>query len=529
MDQTKYLESRGTTVKLGWRAALAPLAALAFFAAGLWNLAGPAMWWDEGWTLSVARNWVERGHYGRLFEGRLATNGLEASLPVTGSVALGFRLFGVGIWQGRLPGVVAMVAALALMYFLAARLYNRRVAIGTMGVLLLMPMHPQLHPLVMGRQVLGEMHMFCFLLAGYAALLLAFNRSRWWIVAALCCWGLAIVTKAQVLPFWAASLAVPLAVALFGRRWREAGLLGVGLGGGYSVARYVLPPLFGLILRGQQAPDAVTLGTVQGLYEVTAFVTTAFNRLFALQLVLLAGLPAVFGLCYATWRAWQTIRQPAPAREDAARDTLRLALLSLAGSWFAWFLLLSVGVPRYLFPATFFASIFTAALLHDLTDGFDLPAVLSRAGTALRRLRLDRKSAGALLAILMFVATVPITLLTINRYYLNDTDRSATRVADFFNTQTSPDVLVETYESELHFLLNRRYHYPPDQIHVLLNHRSLLQEQVTIDYDPLAADPDYLVVGRFSRENKLYEPVIASGAFRLLYKDGLYDVYKRAR
>lgn len=527
MSKVEYLPKHNkAAIRVHWQTVAGPLAALALLAAGLWNLAGPAMWWDEGWTLSLARNWVERGHYGRLFEGRLAASGLEASFPITGSVALSFRLLGVGIWQGRLPGVVMMVAALALTYFLAARLYNRRVAAGTLFVLLLTTMHPQLHPLVMGRQVLGEMHMFFFLLAGYACLLLALRRSGWWILPALVVWGLALLAKAQTLPFWAASLALPLAVTLFQRRWRAAGLLGVGLVGAYVIKQYAFLPLLSLILATQQAPDMVSLGAVQGLSDVMAFVTTTFNRSFAVQIVLLAGLPAVFGLCYGLWQAWQSIKRPA---DESGLEIVRLALLSLAGSWFAWYLLLSVGVPRYLFPATFFASIFTAALLHDLTDGFDLLAVLNRAGAALRRLRLDRKSAGALLAILIFVTTIPITLLTLNRYYLSDTDRSATQVATFFNTQTPPNVLIETYESELHFLLNRPYHYPPDQLHVVLNHRSLLQEQVTIDYDSLAANPDYLVVGRFSRENELYEPVIASGAFRLLYKNGLYDVYERAR
>src|SRR5690349_1051953 len=108
---------------------------------GLWNLAGPTIGWDEGWTLSVARNWVERGHYGRLLDGQLAPPGLEAAFPVTAPVALSFELFGVGIWQGRLFGVLCTIAALALMYYLALRLYNRSVAIGTLFVLLLLPMH----------------------------------------------------------------------------------------------------------------------------------------------------------------------------------------------------------------------------------------------------------------------------------------------------------------------------------------------------------------------------------------------------
>jgi hypothetical protein len=65
---------------------------------------------------------------------------------------------------------------------------------------------------------------------------------------------------------------------------------------------------------------------------------------------------------------------------------------------------------------------------------------------------------------------------------------------------------------------------------VALGMRSLLvDEGAQVAYDPLANDPDYLVVGRFTRENELYEPAIAGGAFRLVHEDGLYEVYERAR
>src|SRR4051794_25121995 len=97
------------------------LLALLLVLLGVWNLAGPGMWWDEGWTFSVARNWVALGHYGRLLDGQLAPPGLEAAFPVTGLVALSFRLFGVGIWQGRLVGVIFLVASLALMVVLVRR------------------------------------------------------------------------------------------------------------------------------------------------------------------------------------------------------------------------------------------------------------------------------------------------------------------------------------------------------------------------------------------------------------------------
>jgi hypothetical protein len=171
---------------------------------------------------------------------------------------------------------------------------------------------------------------------------------------------------------------------------------------------------------------------------------------------------------------------------------------------------------------------FVAAWLYDITAHYNLALVLQRI-SALLRLQFSRQHVGALLALLIIAMTVPLTLLSFQRYYLDNENRAAQRVAAFFNTQTAGDSLIETHESELHFLLERSYHYPPDQLVVELNRRSLLQQDVIVDYDPLAADPDYLVVGSFSRDNDLYEPVLESGTFRLLFQDGLYDVYERVR
>jgi hypothetical protein len=33
----------------------------------------PPLWWDEGWALTIARNWVESGSYGPLRSGQLAS------------------------------------------------------------------------------------------------------------------------------------------------------------------------------------------------------------------------------------------------------------------------------------------------------------------------------------------------------------------------------------------------------------------------------------------------------------------------
>src|SRR5688572_25396887 len=152
MQQTEYtLKNRTTATRTQLQVMVLPGLALILLVAGLWNLDAPGLWWDEGWTLSVARHYAERGHYGRLLAGQLAPPGLEAAYPVTAPIALTFQLFGVGIWQGRLFGVMCTIAALAFMYHLAHQLYGRLIAFGTLFVLLFMSMHPQLHPLILGR------------------------------------------------------------------------------------------------------------------------------------------------------------------------------------------------------------------------------------------------------------------------------------------------------------------------------------------------------------------------------------------
>ena len=495
------------------------LLVVALFLAGTINLERtPPLWWDEGWTLTVARTWVESGHYGRLLDGKPASPGLAAAFPVIAPIALSFRLLGVGVWQGRLVGVFFTLGALALIFYLACRLYDRSVAIWTLAVLLLMS---PLHPVVAGRQALGEMPALFYLLAGYASFLLALRKSPWFLPAAVGLWAIALNTKAQVLPFWMVSLLFPLSAMLLRRRWSVARLLFIGLLSSLIASRLLLW-LQQVLLQGRTVP----VSPIHGLYDVTALVPVLSLRLHALVVSLVVGLPAALGLCYAAFKfIWD--RDKASLGVDL--DVVRLALLALVGSWFAWYVLLSVGWPRYLFPATFIGSIFAAAMLRDLTDRFSLSSTITHGGYARRYLRSIRQNASALLATVLIGLTFGVTMKALHRAYAVGADASVLKVAEFLNTHTVPHALIETYDSELFFLLDRRYHYPPDQIHVELIRRTKLRQDVPIDYDPLAADPDYLVVGPYSKVWQLYDPVLATGAFRLLRAYSRYDVYKRVR
>ena len=285
----------------------------------------PPTWWDEGWTLSVARNWVELGHYGRLLLGEKVPRGLEASFPVTAPFALSFRLFGIGIVQARMVGVIITVATLLLLYYLARRTYNQAIAFGALFVTTFLPAYIELFPIYTGRQVLGEIHAMFWLPAGYVAILSVPRRPTWALVLATLFWAVALVAKAQVLPFWACSLLVVSSMAAYRPDWKSALSWAIALIGSFAGYRVLLA----LHPKGSAA--------ITGLYEVTAIVGSIPSRMFALIVVALFCVPTLLGLCYGLRRL---------IKDDTSwsyAEQVRVALLFLASSWFGWFMFFSVG------------------------------------------------------------------------------------------------------------------------------------------------------------------------------------------
>lgn len=505
------------------RRAFPELALLAAFALLLlWQLDGAAPWWDEGWTMSVARNLVERGHYGRLLAGEPAPGGLEAAPPLVGLVALSFKLLGVGVWQARLPVALLSLAAVALTYAVARQVYGRAVAGGALFALLLMPMLPNLHALNVGRQVMAELPLLCFLLAGYTLLAGALNGRSWLLLPAMLCWALAFDIKNQYQWFWAASLALPALLLALRRQTRLALLTGGALIGSSLLLYYTVLPLQSWLLDGRTLPAE----PVRGVTEAVAVVLEPANRAIALTLTLTVMLPGALGCGFAAWQAWRRWRAAEPV---GSAEVVGLSVLTLVAVWWGWYALLSVAVLRYIFPAFALSAIFQAALLAHVTGGYDIRATLARAAGLVRAQRPLGGGVAALLTVLIVSIACGGTILFMSAYYAGLGGRALERTAAYLNSQTPPDALIETYESELHFMLDRPYHYPPDQVHVDLILRTSHGRDVALDYDPLAADPDYLVIGDFGRGNALYDETLASGAWRPVLHDGLYDVYQRVR
>ncbi len=480
----------------------------------------PAVWWDEGWTLNVARTFVERGVYARLLNGEPAARGLEAAFPFTGLVALSFQMFGIGVGQARGVSVLFTLASLPLLYGLGARLFNRKVGLASLVVLFVFSMHPQTHPLVMGREVLGEPMMLFLLLAGYLGLWSVLRGQSWLFPLVVGMWAVALITKAQSLPMWTASLCVAFGVALIRKSWRQAAWVAVAGLGAYVLSDWIVRWTFEFVIR-----QTISGKGVEGLVGALGFVPDLRNRWMAVTTLVEFELPLLVGLGYGVWRWVSDLTRPTL---DTAGEIIRSGLLAITGSWVAWYLLLAnAGVPRYLYPATFIGSLFVARLMSDLTNGFDLAGSLRALAEALRLRRFDAPSRRAFGALALFTAAVPFTLVVLGWFYSVVPDDSPQQVAAFLNTLPAGSGLIESYDPELFFFLERPYHYPPDQTHVDLIRRTL-DPAIVIRYDPLQADPGYIVVGPFGKGWHLYDSILASGRFRLLRTWKSYVVYERA-
>jgi hypothetical protein len=209
-------------------------------------------------------------------------------------------------------------------------------------------------------------------------------------------------------------------------------------------------------------------------------------------------LPPLIGVIYA---CSSVIREFHKSHIDQ-QYLLRLSILGFVITSWSWYITLSIGSPRYAFPPVFVSMIFLGALLSDTTNGLQLQTTANRLTGLFRRPR-PNGAIAALLAVLIFACAAPLTLLSLSIYYTTRLDQATERVAIYINQNTPTTAIIETYDTELYPLLDRRYHYPPDQLHVDLIKITSLDQNLAINYDPLTANPDYLVIGVWAWQSTL--------------------------
>lgn len=462
---------------------------------GLYHLeAYPTPWFDEGWYLQIPRNLVLYGQYAPLSaEGfRAADTVLSVAPTLYLPVAAVFKLAGIGFLPARGVMLGYLLGAAAAFYLAARRAYGPTVAVVALYLFLFrLEDDPFTSTFYLGRQVLGEVPALGFLLAGgllwFRALEAPARRRGGWLVGAGLLWGLAAITKLQfILLILPTLLATGLIAQLY---WRERTLgpavmaVGVCLGSlalWYGVLRCIMgAENFAVLLR-----DLASASSPQ--VRVSSWVAVVRGAKFLLRSTfLVVGVP---GLLYALGVGIRRERPNVPA----------LFLFCFVGVALGWYLLASVGWARYAYPFLAVGNLFIARLLVDLGDDF----------------RFGRREAGTLisaggaraLAVLVMVVVLPWGNFRLLARELVAPDRSLEQFNAYLQAHVPAGAVIETWEWEVAFLdTTHRYHFPPTPLlNTLIARVQLGASDEPVDYDFLAARPDYVVVGRFAQWTNLY-------------------------
>ncbi|MDB5239103.1 MAG: Dolichyl-phosphate-mannose-protein mannosyltransferase [Candidatus Parcubacteria bacterium] len=155
----------------------------------------PSVWYDEGWYIQTAANWLHAG-----VDGIQAAPGdirhvsvLSVGYPLLYPLAVWFKLFGMSIESARALMAVFIFAFVLTAYMLARRLFGPYASLGSLALLATFP------PLYgNGKSVLGEVPGLFYLTVFLACLIVGMEskaRKPFWFIVSGISIGLCVTTK----------------------------------------------------------------------------------------------------------------------------------------------------------------------------------------------------------------------------------------------------------------------------------------------------------------------------------------------
>ena len=503
---------------LAGRGALIGCAALVVLA--VYHLtAYPLTWFDEGIHLHVPKTLVRFGVYadyssdGFRHYGPTIGVGPTVMLPV----AAAFWAGGIGLLQARLVMAAFFVAAVAAAFLLARRLGGPRLAWAAAALLVT---SRGVSLVEYGRQVLGEVPGLALMFAGLLLWFSAWSRptlAR--LVAAGLLLGLATVTKHVYLLVLAPTLLTAWILNLVYYRT--------------SAQRVFLVPgiVTATCFAAWQACLIAYLGPATAAENLRLFREfTAGAALVFSPDIMARALGELTGFAVFAGALW-------PALIYGAVGQLRrnTAAQQWGVLWWAvvfnlsWFVVASTGWPRYAFPGLAIGCFLVARLFHDVTDGFRWPswrAIDGGAGSDVGVVR--QRLQAAALAWLVLIIIVPSGMVTV-RPVVFPPENTPAEMAEYLDGHVPTDALVETWEPELGFLTDHRYHSPPARLLLTaVQHVWQGGPSPRTEYD-FTADglPEYVLEGAFSRYTGVYASDVLGRDYRPVVTIGAYELHRR--
>jgi 4-amino-4-deoxy-L-arabinose transferase-like glycosyltransferase len=504
----------------------------------------PRPWHDEGASLLVARTLAEDGVYamrnsdGYQTFGPIQSIGPTVVLPIAGM----FKLFGAGLFQGRLVMATYSLITLLLFYFAGKKLFGGVAAL--CGTIILIG-SPAVLLLLYGRETLGEVPAFGFFLASWIACIYAIESKRYWVAAISgLLLGAAIITKSQYLIIGIAAIGILVVLDLV--YYRQGVYKQLALIGFLGIACMFAWQAWQVYYYGWDV--YMENGAKLGLL---AKVSTGFRPRISLR-----GMQAIFGSDSGNFYLFWGLPALAYAGLLSIRKNKNGIVLALpmifTCLWLAYFIFWIIPWQHYALAPMAIIALFIGKIYADVARSLapffrdfwqECPKIFKGTGTISPKFFLY---AGALIAVLSFGLWTGYQIQQNIRTYVLDTAGDATnsphsppqlqnpaKVAAFLNAAVNRDEVIETWERELGILTDHKYHFPDQSM--LAHTHAAVYLQDSEDYR-LGEEyfsqikPAYVIIGWFERTFPIYNMEYLSKRGELIetigYGDYSYSIYK---
>jgi 4-amino-4-deoxy-L-arabinose transferase-like glycosyltransferase len=474
-------------------------------------------WHDEGAAMSVSKTLVEDGVYAvKSSEGYQTFGPIQSVGPtVLLPVALSFKLFGVGLLQGRLVMAIYLLLTTLVFYGVGRVLFGRWVALLAVALLL---GSPSAKFLCFGRQVSGELPALGFFLGGGLVWWYGGRQTqRFWsyFLAGLLV-GAAMVTKTTYVPLGFATLALLIIFdRLFYRQGNIRALVIIGIVALLCVAAWMGWQVlyFGLDTFQENTAKLAQLANS----------TSGFDPVLVLRAIkMLHG--SYIGYFHYFWGIPALI-YVAGLSLKRSQDSFRLAwLVIFAGLWLGYYFW-TMPFITYIFAPAAIAAFFVGKLWSDLISSFT---------TSTQELWAELRQGKPIkvLSIPLALIVLSLILFSLLNTIWDDVlakDEAPQQVVAFLSENVDKNSLVETWERELNILTHHRYHFPDQsmltQTHAARYRGGAYNYVLGADYFK-KYQPAYLVVGWYAKWSNLYDNAFLAKHAELLTTIGSYDVYK---
>lgn len=478
----------------------------------------PLTWFDEGSHLHVPKTLVQHGVYadisseGFRYYGPTIGVGPTVLLPI----AAVFRLFGIGLLQARLVMAFYLLATVGTFFAVARQMGTRPMAATATALLVVTP---GVALIEYGRQVLGEVPGLFFLLAALALWMAAWERSGWGRLALIgLLLGLATITKSQYLLIVFPGIGLAwLMNLLYYRSAPQRVFIAPGLVAGMCVAIWEAYLVFYL----GPATAAENFALLRQASEGAAFVFSP--ELMRASLDMLVSRGTFLGALAPALLMGVLLALPRN-REGQRWGVFAILILLNLG----WYVLASVGWTRYAFLGLSLASLLVAQLFAALTDDFSLNPQVLMDSIRKRRALTARELAGWAAALWLAAMVALPGALLLHKVIFPEYN-APLAMAAYLDEHIPKEALIETWEPEMGFLTDHRYHYPPaGLLDTAIGYISRGGPPPSEEYDFREVEGhSYVLVGNHGGWVSVYPQEQLDEHYRSLVRIGPYELYAR--